>query len=255
MEFFVSQDGTRIAYLDQGSGPAILLLHGLTANVQVNWVDTGIADALDREGFRVIAIDMRGHDNSDAPASPDAYHPDAIAADAVGLVQQLDAEPVALFGYSYGCRTATIIAAEQQLEASALVLAGTDLDTTLNPHPRNNPATDALCGALLAEDPSMVQFPGIEQLRAQLDGWNANHQAIAHIYRGMQNARPTDFDAITAPTLVINSPQEPDPSVVADLIPGAKTARLAAGDHMTGPMQPDFLPQVLGFLKEHVRES
>jgi len=252
MESLVSHDGTRIAYLDQGSGPAVLLLHGLTANVKVNWVETGIVDALVGSGFRVLAIDMRGHDNSEAPTDPAAYHPDAIAADAAGLVKHLKAEPVAVVGYSYGCRTGVILASDGEIQLSALVLAGTDLDTTLKPHPKDNPMTDALCGALLAEDPSTVDFPGFDQMVAQLDTWNANHAAIAHIYRGMQNARPIDFDAIAAPTLVINCPQEPDPAIIADLIPGAKTARLAAGTHLTGPKEPDFLPQVLGFLKEHL---
>ncbi|HUR50306.1 MAG TPA: alpha/beta fold hydrolase [Acidimicrobiales bacterium] len=252
MESFVSQDGIRIAYLDQGRGPAVLLLHGLTANVKVNWVEPGIVDALNAEGYRVIAIDMRGHDNSDAPSDPAAYHPDAIASDSVGLVKQLGAEPVAIVGYSYGCRTAAIIASDRALELSALVLAGTDLETTLYPHPQENPMTDALTGALLADDPSTVQFPGFDQMVAQLDEWNANHHAIAHIYRGMQQARPLDLGAIAAPALVINCPQEPDPAVIADLVPGAKTARLAAGTHLTGPKEPDWLPQVLGFLKEHV---
>jgi len=252
MESLVSHDGTRIAYLDQGSGPAVLLLHGLTANVKVNWVEPGIVDALVDSGHRVIAIDMRGHDNSEAPSDPDAYHPDAIAGDATALVQHLKAEPVAVIGYSYGCRTSVILASDRKIELSALVLAGTDLDTTLNPHSKDNPMLDALCAALLAEDQSTVQFPGFDQMVAQLDVWNANHAAIAHIYRGMQNSRPNDFDAISAPTLVINSPEEPDPSVVADLIPGAKTARLAAGGHLIGPKEPDFLPQVLGFLKEHL---
>ena len=252
MESFTSHDGTRIAYLDQGSGPTVVLLHGLTANVRVNWVEPGIADQLKEAGFRVVAVDARGHDNSEAPDDPAAYHPDAIAADVAGLVRHLAAEPVALVGYSYGCRTSVIIAADNEIRLSALVLAGTDLDTTLNPHPKQNPMTDALCAALLAEDPSTVEFAGIQQMRAQLDEWNANHRAVAHIYRGMQNARPIDFDAISVPTLVVNSPEEPDPSVVADLIPGAKTARLQSGGHMTGPTEPDFLPIVLDFLKEHV---
>lgn len=251
MDSFASHDGTRIAYLDQGSGPAVLLLHGLTANVKVNWVEPGIVDALTGEGFRVLAIDTRGHDNSEAPSDPAAYHPDAIAGDAAALVQHLGAEPVAVVGYSYGCRTASILATDHKIELSALVLGGLDLDTTLYPHPKDNPMMEALSGALLAEDPSTVQFPGFEQMIAQLDAWNANHHAIAHIYRGMQDARPLDLGAISVPTLVINSPQEPDPAVIADLIPGAKTARLAAGDHLTGPKEPDFLPHVLEFLKEH----
>lgn len=255
MESFTGHDGTRIAYLDQGNGPAVLLLHGLTANVKVNWVEPGIVDALNEAGFRVLAIDMRGHDNSEAPSDPAAYHPDAIASDAVGLVKQLGAEPVALVGYSYGCRTSAVIASDHSLELTALVLAGTDLETTLYPHPTENPMTDALCAALLAEDPSTVSFPGFEQMLAQLDDWNANHHAIAHIYRGMQDARPIDLGTISVPTLVINCPQEPDPAVIADLIPGAKAARLAEGTHLTGPKEPDWLPQVLGFLKEHVANA
>lgn len=252
MESFTSHDGTRIAYLDQGSGAAVLLLHGLTANATVNWVDTGIVDALDREGFRVIAPDTRGHDNSEAPPDPAAYHPDTIAADAVALVRHLDAQPVAAVGYSHGCRAAAMLASDHQTELSALVLAGLDLETTLNPHPKDNSMTDAICGALLADDPSTSDLPGIDQVLAQLDEWNANYRAIAHIYRGMQDSRQIDFQSISVPTLVINSPEEPDPSTIADLIPGAKTARLAAGGHLTGPKERDFLPQVLGFLKERV---
>ncbi len=255
MESFVSHDGTRIAYLDQGSGPAVLLLHGLTANATVNWVDTGIVEALDREGFRVIATDTRGHDNSEAPEDPAAYHPDAIAADAVALVRHLDAEPVAPVGYSHGCRTAVMLAADHEIQVSAMVLGGLDLDTTLNPHPKDNPMAEALCAALTTEDFSTVELPGFDQMRAQLDEWNANYKAIAYIFKGMQDARPIDFDSISVPTLVINSPQEPDPSVVANVIPGAKTARLAAGDHLSGPKEPDFLPQVLGFLKEHLVDA
>jgi pimeloyl-ACP methyl ester carboxylesterase len=255
MDSFLSHDGTRIAYLDQGTGPSVLLLHGLSANVRVNWVETGIVDTLLESGFRVLAIDTRGHDNSESPEDPAAYHPDAIASDAVALVTRLGAEPVAVVGYSYGCRTAAILASDRKIDLSALVLAGLDLDTTLNPLPKDNPMTDAICAALMAEDPSAVEFPGVAEMRQRIEEWNANHVAMAHIYRGMQDARPIDYDAIRVPTLVINSPQEPDPALVADLIAGAKTARLAAGDHMSGPKEPDFMPNVLGFLKEHVNAA
>jgi pimeloyl-ACP methyl ester carboxylesterase len=253
MESFQSHDGTRIAYLDQGEGPAVLLMHGLTANVTVNWIVPGIVDALVGGGFRVLAIDTRGHDNSEAPVDPAAYHPDAIAGDAVQLVRKLSAEPIAAVGYSYGCRTAAILATDKKIALSAVVLAGLDLETTLLPHPRGNPVTEAVCAALEADDPESVTVPGIKEMRAQITAWNAEHKAMAHIFRGMQDARTLDLGTIEAPTLVMNSPGEPDPALVADLIPGARTARLAQGNHMTGPTEPDFLPHLLGFLGEHLR--
>ena len=56
-----SFDGTRIAYTVQGTGPAVLLLHGFAADHVLNWVRPGVIDALTAAGSRVIATDGRGH--------------------------------------------------------------------------------------------------------------------------------------------------------------------------------------------------
>ena len=47
-----SFDGTRIAYVVQGSGPAVLLLHGFGADHVLNWVRPGVIDALTSAGRR-----------------------------------------------------------------------------------------------------------------------------------------------------------------------------------------------------------
>jgi pimeloyl-ACP methyl ester carboxylesterase len=62
---YVTVDGTRIRYVDEGTGPAVILIHGLAASMY-SWrhqVPT-LADA----GFRVIAFDNRGFGFSDKPA-------------------------------------------------------------------------------------------------------------------------------------------------------------------------------------------
>src|SRR4051812_50107457 len=73
LETVRSFDGSRIAYAVQGSGPAVLLLHGFAADHVLNWARPGVIDALTGSGRRVIATDARGHGASDKPHDPDRY--------------------------------------------------------------------------------------------------------------------------------------------------------------------------------------
>ena len=51
-----------IAYLDEGEGEPIVLVHGFASTKEVNWVQPGWVNTLNRAGRRVIALDNRGHD-------------------------------------------------------------------------------------------------------------------------------------------------------------------------------------------------
>ena len=50
-----------IAYLDEGEGEPIVLVHGFASNKEVNWVAPGWIATLTRAGHRAIALDNRGH--------------------------------------------------------------------------------------------------------------------------------------------------------------------------------------------------
>src|SRR5690348_99536 len=81
-------------------GPSILMLHGGGQN-RFSWKNTGqvLADA----GFHVIALDSRGHGDSDR--SPDAnYTVDALCADTLAVLEQIG-RPVVLIGASMGGMT------------------------------------------------------------------------------------------------------------------------------------------------------
>ena len=54
----------------RATGPDALLLHGFAADHRVNWVAPGVVDALVAAGRRVIALDARGHGQSDKPHDP-----------------------------------------------------------------------------------------------------------------------------------------------------------------------------------------
>src|SRR2546421_361945 len=62
-----SFDGTRIAYTVQGTGPAVLLLHGFAADHVLNWVRPGVIDALTAAGSRGIATALLADDSASIP--------------------------------------------------------------------------------------------------------------------------------------------------------------------------------------------
>ncbi|HTI78195.1 MAG TPA: alpha/beta hydrolase [Mycobacterium sp.] len=101
-----------------GSGPSILLLHGGGQN-RFSWKKTG--QILADEGFHVVALDSRGHGDSDR--SPDAtYTVDALCDDTLRVLEQIG-RPVILIGASMGGMTGILVAdAAGQEKVTKLVL-------------------------------------------------------------------------------------------------------------------------------------
>jgi pimeloyl-ACP methyl ester carboxylesterase len=87
------------------SGPAVLMLHGGGQN-RFSWKNTG--QVLADEGFHVVALDSRGHGDSDR--SPDGnYTVDALCADTLAVLEQIG-RPVVLIGASMGGMTGMVVA-------------------------------------------------------------------------------------------------------------------------------------------------
>jgi pimeloyl-ACP methyl ester carboxylesterase len=93
-------NGVRIRYLEQGTGEAVLLIHGYTQNVETNWLDTGVFQNLAKD-YHVIAFDLRGHGKSAKPHDPAAYGREFVQ-DAVRLLDHLGIRRVHMVGYSMG---------------------------------------------------------------------------------------------------------------------------------------------------------
>ena len=53
-----------IAYLDEGEGDPIVLVHGFASSKNVNWIYPAWVSDLKKDGRRVIALDNRGHGDS-----------------------------------------------------------------------------------------------------------------------------------------------------------------------------------------------
>jgi pimeloyl-ACP methyl ester carboxylesterase len=104
-----------------GGGPAVMLLHGWMATADLNWC--GAYDDLARAGYRVLAIDHRGHGRGMRPVAP--FRLADCAGDAAAAVRELGVAPALVVGYSMGGAIAQLMARDFPFAVAGLVLSGT----------------------------------------------------------------------------------------------------------------------------------
>ena len=104
----IEGDGVTLAVLDEGEGPAVLLLHGFPDSSRLwrNQVPV-LVDA----GFRVVAPDLRGFGESDRPEGVDAYRITRSVADVVAVLDALGIERAHVVGHDWGAGLAWVFAA------------------------------------------------------------------------------------------------------------------------------------------------
>jgi pimeloyl-ACP methyl ester carboxylesterase len=112
-EFFLRDSGQ--------DGPTVMLLHGWVVTADLNWHSAyqPLVDA----GYRVLAIDHRGHGRG--LRSMDPFRLVDCAADAAAVVRELDAGPAIFVGYSMGGTIAQLIARDHRDAVAGVVLSGT----------------------------------------------------------------------------------------------------------------------------------
>ncbi|MDD9329247.1 MAG: alpha/beta fold hydrolase, partial [Bartonella sp.] len=89
---------------------SILFFDGFGSCARINWYATGWFRILIAAGYRVIAFDNRGHGDSDKIYDPLFYTPQAMASDAVKLLQHLELSKAHIMGYSMGARISAFMA-------------------------------------------------------------------------------------------------------------------------------------------------
>lgn len=112
-EFFLRDTG--------GGGPTVMLLHGWMASADLNWC--GAYGDLSDAGYRVLAIDHRGHGRGLRALVP--FRLTDCAADAAAVLRELDAAPALIAGYSMGGPIAQLVARDHPDVVRGLVLSAT----------------------------------------------------------------------------------------------------------------------------------
>jgi pimeloyl-ACP methyl ester carboxylesterase len=95
----INGDGVELSVLDEGEGPAVLLLHGFpdSARLWRHQIPT-LTDA----GFRVVAPDQRGFGDSDKPQAIDAYGFGHLVSDVLAVLDDAGVEKAHVVGHDWG---------------------------------------------------------------------------------------------------------------------------------------------------------
>ncbi|MEX2394510.1 MAG: haloalkane dehalogenase [Actinomycetota bacterium] len=96
---YVEVDGLRIHYVDEGAGPAVLLMHG-----EPTWayLYRKMIPVLVDAGFRAIAPDLVGFGRSDKPTEREDYTYQRHIDWMLGAIRQIDPKDVTFFGQDWG---------------------------------------------------------------------------------------------------------------------------------------------------------
>ena len=121
-QFFASQ-AVRIAYLDTKVGEPVVLIHGFTGSYARHWQGPGVVNALTEAGYRAIALDCRGHGQSDKPHDHTAYGLEMVD-DIIRLLDHLHIERAHVVGYSMGGAIASQLLVRHPARLKSVILLG-----------------------------------------------------------------------------------------------------------------------------------
>jgi pimeloyl-ACP methyl ester carboxylesterase len=123
-DFTTSADGLRIAYEVAGEGRPIILIHGFASDRVQNWKAPGWYATLNGAGFKVIALDCRGHGESDKPHDASFYGHDKMASDVIAVMRSADVERAQIMGYSMGGMISMVVLMHHAAQVQKLIIGG-----------------------------------------------------------------------------------------------------------------------------------
>jgi len=187
-----------IAYLDEGQGTPVLLVHGFASTKEINWVNTGWVRALTGAGFRVVALDNRGHGASTKFYAEADYALPRMAGDAVALLDHLGIAHAHAIGYSRGARICAMLAIRHGARFGRFVLSGAGWNLI-----EGSGDWTAVRDGLLAPSLADVTDPRARTFRAFADQTRSDRQALAACVVALDDRlAEDDFRHVKNPVLV-----------------------------------------------------
>jgi pimeloyl-ACP methyl ester carboxylesterase len=253
MERITTANGVTVSYVEYGSGPPLVLVHGGFSDHATNWQE--VAPLL-RDRFAVTAVARRGRGETSETAGHSVMDE---AADVVAVLREIG-EPVFLLGHSYGALCA--------MEAAALYPAGVrELVLYEAPNPAiASPAVVANLEAFAARADwdGMVQFflndvllvpaDEIAALRASAEGWEvwtSDAAASLHDLRAVVNHQfdANRFRRLEIPTLLLTGSESPRELYLTDplaaVLPNARIHILEGQAHEGMTTAPDQFAETI----------
>jgi len=236
----------------EGERGAVVLAHGFATNRAENWRRLGWYGAFERKGYRIVALDLRGHGDSDKPHEAAAYGRAEMAGDIIALMDHLELRGVDLMGYSMGSHLCLTAALADPGRIANLILGGVGA-RMLNGGEAGTPGAMTMAQAMRADDPSMVVEPTLRGFRQFADNQGEDRLALAACSEGASvPLEAEDLMRLAMPAAVIAGSRDEiagDPQVLADAIPGARCVAVPACDHFSAIPHALFKAAVFDFLE------
>ena len=235
-EFVTATDGIELAYERQGSGPAIVLVHGFGSSRVQNWRSTGWYGGLTAAGFSLVAMDCRGHGESGKPHDAAFYNHDRMAEDVITVMRACDLPDALILGYSMGGFIGLRLLASHPEYVRKLAIAGVG-ENYLQDHITAPGARSVLADALLTPDKDTITDPRARMFRAFADQPGKDRLALAACMRGMSPRLPPDVLArLQRPVLVVDGSEDDTagrPGPLAAALADGRAVTIAGRDHMS----------------------
>jgi pimeloyl-ACP methyl ester carboxylesterase len=258
--------GVQIQYLDKGRGVPVVLLHGFTGSYARHWEAPGVIGALDAAGYRVIAMDCRGHGQSGKPHDASQYGLEMVQ-DVLRLLDHLRVDRAHIVGYSMGGGIAAqlLVRYPNRVKTVTLLGAGWEGD---DPAAMRSLMTELADGFAKRDASALVSrvtsngentpAPTAAEIAAMNDALFARNDALA--LSACARSMATLFDvradrlrAVTTPVLAIvgelDTPNVESVARMKTVVRGLQVVQLPGANHATS-VRPSAAP-LLAFLNTH----
>lgn len=241
-------DGVDIAYEDFGAGYPILLIHGFASNANINWIGPGWINTLNDAGYRVIALDNRGHGQSSKFYEEDDYALETMANDARLLLEYLGIEKAHVMGYSMGGRITSMLTYKHSELVEKAILAGNGYNMVSG----GFPSTDIRDGLLASSIDDVTSEAG-KGFRFFAEQTKSDLKALAACIMGVRSHIEKDLFSQLKPEVLVTIGTEDtvatDGDKLAALIPNGKFAPIPKRNHMNAVGDKVYKQHVIEFLK------
>jgi pimeloyl-ACP methyl ester carboxylesterase len=260
---YFDSNGVKIHYIVQGQGEPVILVHGFTASIPVQWQMPGIVSKLSKD-YQVIALDNRGHGKSDKPTDPAKYGAEMVG-DVVRLMDHLKIDKAHVVGYSMGGFMTGYMVSKFPDRLLSATLGGAgwaepdgELEQTLNELADSLESGKGIGPLIVRLTPADMPKPTEEQISSinQMLLLTNDPKALAACARGMKGlAVPEEkLKANKVPTLALIGDRDPlkaGVDLLEDRMSNLKVSVVEGADHMTTFTNPKFVNDLKEFLAAH----
>ena len=230
-EFAIAADGVRIAYEVVGEGEPVVLVHGFASHRGQNWRETGWYKTLTGAGLQVVALDCRGHGESDKPHDPAAYGESVMADDIRLVIAAAGLTRADVMGYSMGAMLTLRLAYDHPECVTRAILGGVG-DMYLS---RENSWRAGIADAIGTDDTS--QLSPMQWMFREFAGQKGKDvEALAACMRAPRKPLTEDeLATIRTPMLVVAGSRDlisGPPNALAAALGNAKYVTVSDRDHM-----------------------